>query len=86
MFSHNEAKNLIVKTVENLQGCKATELAANPKIAIEVSNLNELIDELIQEGDIVAIEYIVPNMPDRIKIYLFPRGTNFKNSKSDSKI
>jgi len=78
MFSHNEAKNLIVKTVENLQGCKATELAANPKIAIEVSNLNELIDELIQEGDIVAIEYIVPNMPDRIKIYLFPRGTNLK--------
>lgn len=79
MLTNDEAKKLIVEIVESVQGCKATELAANSKIAIEVgSNLVDLIEELIQEGELAGIEYIVPNLPDRRKLYLFPKGTKAK--------
>lgn len=76
MFDKIQAKRLIVETVEGLQGCKATELAANKNVAINIGQeLNDLIEELVADGALKSVEYIVPNLPDRVKLFLFPKGT-----------
>ena len=79
MFNKIQAKRLILETVASLQGCKATELAANKNVAINIGQeLNDVIEELVEDGELKSVEYIVPNLPDRIKLFLFPKGTQVK--------
>lgn len=69
----------ILELIEN--GTKATELAAHFGIMLTlIPNLdtNEflaVVEELIKQGEIVEVEYILPHMPYRIKSFLLPKGT-----------
>ena len=67
-------KEAIIEAVTRLQGCKATELAAEHNL-IGVKNLPQLLAELVKEGKILEVEYVLPNMKYRIKSFLLPAGT-----------
>jgi hypothetical protein len=73
-MTKNEAKNAIVTTIESLQGCKSTQLAAESNLINVFSNFDlvSLIDEMIKEELLVEIEYVLPNMDWRCKSFLLP--------------
>ena len=59
--------------MEARQGLKAIELVVEgSRERIFLSS--DAIEEAVLTGDIVEIEYIVPNMPGRIKSFLLPKG------------
>jgi hypothetical protein len=72
-------KNLIVAAIEGKQGCKTTELIVIPSLIQAVVEMRgdfmALIQELIDEGRIIEIEYTVPNLDWRIKSFLLPAGS-----------
>ena len=71
-----EAKRLIVKVVANVQGCKATELAANTAIALGVGqDLPKYLEELVRDDELIELEYTVPSIPYRLKSFLLPKGS-----------
>ncbi len=76
---------LIAAKVNSLNGVKATQLASDPELvqaclAVEKETGKEvdligLLDEMVWSGDLVEVEYAVPERPDRIKSLYFPKGT-----------
>ncbi|MCH8860496.1 MAG: hypothetical protein IH843_05095 [Thaumarchaeota archaeon] len=72
----------ISQRVADKQGCKMTELAAEIDLIEEAHNKNvNFVDEIygmIRDGELVEVEYILPNIDYRIKSYLFPDGTDVK--------
>lgn len=66
---------LVCQVVEEKQGCKATELAADVRIATSGRDLPSAIQRLVFAGDLVEIEYILPKLNFRIKSFLLPKGT-----------
>ena len=72
-------KQWIVDHVTSVNGCKATELATIPEIAMELYNsklkLSDLILELVSQHKLVEVEYILPNLDFRIKSFLLPAKT-----------
>jgi len=70
-------KNEIVSIVESLQGCKATRLAMDAaRLPDCPDDFPTLLQELINSGEVVEVEYTLPNMPYRIKSFLLPKGTS----------
>lgn len=74
-MTKNEAKLLVVSKLTELQGCKATELAAVKEIACCGYPFIQLLDELMRENEIIEIEYVLSEMNYRIKSFLLPKGT-----------
>lgn len=81
-MTRNEAKDLIVKTIEAMQGMKATELAAMPEVVLPLSlvqlELPDLIDELVEEGRLTEVEYSVPELHWRAKSFLLPANSQVR--------
>lgn len=87
-MTREEYKDLIEGTVTAMGGCKGTELAAVPDIATavveegpdgpegEVPPLLFCLEELVNEGRLVEVEYERPDMPTRTKSFLLPGGTD----------
>ena len=78
-----EIKQLIVSRVTSVQGCKATELCVMPELVMAVkhgalSELPDILEEMIREGMLVEVEYELPSMPDRLKSFLLPAGAVIK--------
>lgn len=75
-------KHQIVAAVEGKQGCKAMELLADPSLKEAILHIGErfpfLIDELVQEGRLVEIEYTLPLMDGRVKSFLLPAGSEVR--------
>lgn len=42
-----------------------------------------ILDELVEKGEILELEYVVPNMNYRVKSILFPKDTLFKWVKNN---
>ena len=59
----------ILETVTRLQRCKVMELIA------KIRTTPEDIQALIDSGDLVEVEYILPSINYRIKSFLLPKGT-----------
>lgn len=90
----DKVKEMMVNIVEEHNHCTAVE------VAVEVtSNLHsldhsakphfdfdfyEIIEELIKEGRISGLEYIVPNFEHRVKLLLFPKGTKARLLAGDN--
>jgi len=80
-MTRDEAKTLVLSKVEEIQGCKATVLAVTIASTSEQMEsllpypLPELIEELIEEGRLIEIEYALPTMSYRIKSFLLPEGS-----------
>ncbi len=84
-LGRNEVKNRIVNIVNNVQGLKATELVVKLMEVLREENLQYvlhehsvtiLVDELVREGELVEVEYILPGLlSNRIKSFLLPAST-----------
>ncbi|MCK9458262.1 MAG: hypothetical protein M0R80_01250 [Proteobacteria bacterium] len=83
-------KELIARIVADIQGCKATELPVhianhvNPTVRQQVFDNNfdfpDLLQEMIAEGKLVEVEYVLPNMTYKCKSFLLPAGTILPSS------
>lgn len=72
-------KERISKIVNDSTGLKSTELAVKVVCEVPDCNTNEvlhLIEELVKEGEIIELEYILPQINYRIKSIYFPKGTD----------
>lgn len=68
----------ILRTVEEVQGCKATELPVRlPRELLGLGyDLTTTIATLVQAGELVEVEYTLPGDPTRIKSFLLPKGAH----------
>jgi hypothetical protein len=78
-MTEDNLKKMIVDHVVGVQGCKATELAIVPEIAVACRSIgisfNRIISDLVDEGQLIEIEYSVSNLPDRVKSFFLPPGS-----------
>ena len=79
-MTYEEFKQMIVDTVTQKQGCKATELMGERAVVQAMLDANSdtitAIEDLVKSGELVEIEYILPTIPYRIKSFLLPRGSS----------
>ena len=79
-------KDVLVRTVVEAQGLKATELAnlflddLSPEEARAVRHredldLPRLMRELVEDGELVEVEYVLPTMNYRAKSFFLPRNS-----------
>ena len=73
-MTKEEQNNIILDLVTSKQGCKATELAVEIATKADI----DLVQTLVTEGRLVEIEYVLPNMPYRIKSFLLPKDTQIR--------
>lgn len=45
--------------------------------SFEHETFQEIIEELVKEGEVTELEYILPQMDYRMKSMYFPKGTKF---------
>lgn len=66
----------IVSLVGLLNGCKATELAARGEMVLwlEGADLGDILEQAVQAGELIEVEYVLPNQPERAKSFLLPKG------------
>lgn len=74
-----EAKDLLVRLVTEMQGCKVMELVARPELYFENPRLDwsDLIEVCVTEGRIIEVEYVLPEGggAGKIKSFLLPANT-----------
>jgi len=76
-------KDTILQIVNEKQGIKAVELVlkvmdiVNPA-RFNLEEYNEGLTQLIHNREIIELEYILPNMENRVKSIYFPKGTIFE--------
>lgn len=80
---------VVLNIVNDSTGVKATELVASVvekvlrdesakterEYRIDFDMIAPVIHELVTKGEILEVEYVVPNMNYRIKSMYFPKGT-----------
>lgn len=87
-MDRNQAKQLLVDKVIGLQGIKAVQLAVEEEIITKLQDyaVPELMEELVAEGRVIEIEYVLPEMTYRVKSFYLPPGTVFiKKENYDGK-
>ena len=86
-MTKHEIVKVIINIVVEKGPIKLTELICElPKEVIQSEfDLLKLIAELIIDGNIVSIDYILPQMDYRIKTMLFPKGTTLTVRKKSHK-
>ena len=89
MVSRYDLKRVVIDSVTSRQGCKATELCVDEivvKAFVEyvagcsmtreqAGTLPDLLEELVKEGNLVEVEYVLPMLDCRIKSFLLPANT-----------
>jgi hypothetical protein len=86
-MTKSDMKAAIVEVVTECQGCKAIELLCklptHARQGIQESSIDfpDLIEEMVAEGSLVEVEYILPNMKYRAKSFLLPPGTSVTQMK-----
>lgn len=79
-------RTAILSAIAGFQGVKSTELVA--KVVLEIggnsvdAQLAEMLDKLIEDGEIIEIEYILPEMPYRVKSFLLPKGCKLRSLRN----
>jgi hypothetical protein len=79
-INREQLKDTIVTLTRN--GIKAMQLIAEEDLAPYLAShqqfdLNDIFEELVTEGRIIEIEYVLPNK-DRIKSFFLPVGTEIR--------
>lgn len=75
-------KEAILNIINTRQGVKSVNLAldvmslTNPISFDDIPYQKELA-ELVKSGEIIELEYILPDMDYRVKSIYFPKGTKF---------
>jgi hypothetical protein len=80
-MDREQAKQIIVETIQSVQGCKGTELITkvaenNPEIFSGDWSIPELVEDLVNEERVAEIEYSLPGMEYRAKSFYLPAQTN----------
>jgi len=78
-----DPKEKITQAVNNHPGIKGMELVltlfSSSEDAVRLGETFEsLIEELVQNGDLIELEYVVPTMDYRCKSLYFPKGTELR--------
>jgi hypothetical protein len=89
LFNNKNHENNFEKTHEKLQLLEYLDKTSDQQLDIITSS----IDELIKEKELVAIQYNLPNMEYRDKVFLLPKDTKLfdtiiipkEDNKTDSK-
>ena len=84
-MTSDEAKKIIVDTVEKVQGCKVIELICNKdlhgvNVGFNGDDIMRMIEELVAENRLVEVEYVLSSMPYRVKSFVLPANTQVKAS------
>jgi hypothetical protein len=80
-------KDIILKNISENPGIKASELVVKMMNYVSEQKLQtnfdfiNVIEELIHDGYIIEVQYILPDMDYRIKSMYFPKGTNIFNNE-----
>jgi hypothetical protein len=87
-MTKEEYQSLIVQIVGN--GIKAVDLATRLAVQLSENNIDVPYDvwtdglvPLITSGELIEIEYVVPDVDYRIKSFLLPKGTQIYLKKKD---
>lgn len=77
-------KNEILKIINSRQGIKGVDLvlALMERIGptmLKYQEFDSALVELIKEGEVVELEYVLPQMEYRIKSMYFPKNTVLRN-------
>jgi hypothetical protein len=95
-MTRSEIKQAIKEIVESVQGLKATELAAKEELNVLLKeketvagvecefDLPELLEEMVVEGMILEVEYVLPSLPHMKSFYL-PAGTRINSLRFSKK-
>jgi hypothetical protein len=75
-MTRDEVKDLIVQVVTDIQGAKTVELVADERLTAFVSF--ELLEELVAEGRLVEVEYVLPERDWQCKSFYLPKGTDVR--------
>lgn len=83
-------KDIIIETVSSHQGIKATELVVEVMQQIDIptrqvferDEYDKSLVELIENGEIIEVEYTLPHMDYRVKSLYFPKDTVIEISKA----
>lgn len=75
-------KHAVRDMVVEMQGCKITELIPvfmkKHHQLVGIYDLIEVINSMIDDGDLVSIDYVLPSMNYRIKSFILPAGTKIE--------
>lgn len=82
-MTREDAKNLVCKTITDAQGIKGPEVPARlgdfwTVVAFGDLDLTVLLDELVAEGRIIEVEYVIPQMAERCKSFYLPGGSDVR--------
>lgn len=80
-MTREEIADVICKTVMIEQGCVPSKLLTYPELRDCEYDVTDIIDTLINQRRLVAIEYVLPQMDYRVKMHLFPAGTKITVSE-----
>ena len=81
----DELKKLIIDRVTERQGCKAMELMGDGKLmkfldsygpGLPSKEFMAALSELIEDEQLIEIEYTIPALPWRAKSFLLPGGSS----------
>ena len=80
--TRRKVKDRLVAIVEQQQGCKAMRLAMDAAHLpfTEGEDFPELLQELIDAGELVEVEYVLPNLDFRAKSFLLPAGSTARGT------
>ncbi len=77
-----DVKELLVRRISEKQGCKGAEVLALSEAAAVMSrhrcDIVELLEELVQEGRLVEVEYALPSMDYKPKKFYLPSGSRIR--------
>lgn len=74
----SKMKEEIVELVNDFGPIKATELVVRlieKQGFTQNSLITDILNELVKNGDIIEVSYILPSMTYREKVLYFPKGT-----------
>lgn len=78
-MTSDELKHEILAVVQQRQGCKMVELATaiveRTGEVPDATALGHLVDELVTKGELLALRYVLPDLPYRRKTILLPANT-----------
>ena len=81
-------RDAILKVVSSSQGIKNVDLALKvltellPSSEFKAEQVMEELEKLVNEGEVIEIEYVLPEMNYRIKSFYLPKGTKLYVNKN----
>lgn len=76
MFTEQQVREEIVKFVREKYHATSGEIVAAVGPECLEHNLADLLERMVDDGDLVETEFVLPDMHYRIKSIYFPKGTS----------